>query len=124
MSRTEFKLTVTVWSLEDLDGRPCAELQSICRLLDAPALSVSPADMYPSKTPLFSGAANDSECGLEIVLSADPSDQMGVAEITIRCPELVADNIEACLRRIRDRSEVQGAMLRGNLGVAFSRNPT
>jgi hypothetical protein len=46
----------------------------------------------------------------------DPTDQMEVVPINIRCRSDVADEIEKQLRLIQSRSEVQTPFLRGDLG--------
>jgi hypothetical protein len=117
---TEFKLAVTVLSLEEHDYQACSELQAICHLLGASMLTHSPAELYPSQTPIRSISAHDPDCILEIDIAADPTDQMNVVGIKICCPDNVADQVDACLRQIRARSEVQTALLRGDLGLLLS----
>ena len=47
-THTEFKLAVTVQSLEKPEYQPCPELQTICQLIEASTLTRSPAELYPS----------------------------------------------------------------------------
>ncbi len=117
-THTEFKVAVTVDSLEEPERQPCSELLAICQLLDAPALARSPAELYPSIEPIRSASVHDPSCFLNINIACDPTDQMSVVGIQIRCQESVADQIDALLRQIHSRSEVETALLRGNLGLS------
>lgn len=113
---TEFAVGVTVWSLEKPDYQPCPELNSICDLLGANSLTRSPAELYPSSSPIRSVSPIDPESIMQIDIAGDPTDQMEIVQINIRCKSSVADEIETQLRQIRLRSEVQTALRRGDLG--------
>ena len=117
MTHTEFSTAVTVWALEKPDYEPCSELLKICQLLDAPELSRSPVELYPSLEPVRSVSTGDPTSYLNIDMVRDPTDQMDVVKINIRCSNEVADAVEELLRQIRTRSDVTTAMLRGNLGL-------
>ncbi len=113
----EFKLAVTVWSLEGPEYQPCPELHAICELIDAPTLQRSPAELFPSSNSIRSCSTTDPACFLNVDIRADPTDQMEVVSVQIRCCNNVADSIEELLQKIRSRSEVKTALLRGNLGL-------
>ena len=119
-THTEFKLAVTVLSLEEPEYQPCPELQAICLLLGAPPPTRSPAELYPSSKPIYSASAHDAQCFLEINIEGDPTDQMSMVGITIRCPDAVADHVNTLLCRIRGRSEIEAPLLRGNLGLPLA----
>lgn len=112
---TEFTLAVTVWSLEEPDDQPCAELQTICQLLEVPEVTRSLAELYPSSKPIRLLSSRDPHCFLNIDLG--PDDGMDVVGIQLRCLNPLADEVEKLLRQIRSRSEVKNALLRGNLGL-------
>jgi hypothetical protein len=114
---TEFSVGVTVWSLEEPEYEPCSELQAICQLLGAPTLTRSPAELYPSNELISSVSTSDLGSILRVDISADPTDQMEVVTLQVRCVNDVADWVEELLRKIHTRSEVETALLRGNLGL-------
>ena len=115
-AHTEFSLSVTVWALEEQEYQPCSELNSICQLLNAPSFTQSPAERFPSHEPATSVSTLDTGCYVRVDLAGDPTDQMEVVTIQIRCANAVADTVDALLRCIQSRSEVESALLRGNLG--------
>ena len=118
-THTEFKLALTVWSLEGPECQPCPELQAICELLEVPELLQSPVELYPSTKPIRSNSDRDPACFLEIDIDhADPTDQMELIWIQLRCANAVADRVEKLICEIRSRSEVSSALLRGNLGLS------
>ena len=117
IEHTEFKLGVTVWSLETEDGKPSDEILAICRLLDADELAVSPAEMYPRADPLVLRSKADPKTFLAIDLTEDPTDQMEVVGLAVRCDERIADAIQQKLKVIRECSDIKTALLRGNLGL-------
>lgn len=115
---TEFKLGVTVWSLDTTDNKPCAELFSICSLIAADSPTLSPADLYPQSTPVVIVSKVDPKTFVSLDLSRDLTDQMEVVEISVRCKNGTADAIHAQFKAIRARSEIKTALLRGNLGLS------
>lgn len=119
-THTEFKLAVTALSLEEPEYRPCAELQAICQLIEAPTLTRSPAELYPSNQPIRCFSERESSCFLSIDINSDPTDQMSVVEIQIRCLDAVADQVNLLLCQIRNRSEIETALLRGDLGLCVA----
>jgi len=121
---TEFKTAVTVFVLEEPEYQPCPELQEICRLIAAPAFDRSPAELFPSDQSYRSVSYIDRSCFLDIDITHDPTDPMCVVPILIRCPDSVAEQVDAQLRRIRDRSSIKTAFLRGNLGLSRNMDST
>jgi hypothetical protein len=122
---TEFKTGVTVWSLtEDSDvpdfrSSPSCELQTLCRLIDAPPFSESPLALHGHVDQMFVVSKSDPVSFVSIDLRIDPIDQMEVVGIEVRCINDVADQIEKVLREIQRHSEVTSAFNRGNLGLSF-----
>lgn len=117
---TEFKLGVTTWSLETTDDEPCDELVEICRLIHADELAVSPAEIRPRPEPLLLTSKSDPEMFLSINFADDPTNQMEVVGLSVRCKDEFADAIHERLKSIRQRSAVKTALLRGNLGLPSS----
>jgi hypothetical protein len=117
---TEFRLGVSVWSLETLDDKPCDELLALCSLIHADSISESPVEMFPRTEPVILVSKVDPKIFVSINLTADPTDQMEVVGLSVRCKKEDADSIHELLNAIRARSEVKTALLRGNLGLIFS----
>lgn len=113
---TEIAIGVTVWSLEEPDYQPCPELNAICDLLRANRLTRSPAELYPSSKPIRSISSDAPESIIQIDITGDPTDQMEVVAINIRCNPDVADEIEKLLCQIQSRSEIKIPLRRGDLG--------
>jgi hypothetical protein len=103
---------VTVWSLETEAEKPCDELLAICRLIDADELTVSPAEIHPQAEPLLVTSKSVARSFLSIDLTKDPTDQMEVVGLSVRCENDLADAVHEQLKAIRERSEVKTALLR------------
>jgi len=109
-----------VWSLETADEKPCDELVEISRLIHADELTVSPAGMYPRAEPVLLSSKIDPGVFLSIELTEEPTDQMEVVGLSVRCDDTVADAVHERLKSICERSQVRTALLRGNLGLRAS----
>lgn len=88
--------------------------------MDTDELNVSPGEIYPQPEPVVLTSKVDPKTFLSINLAADPTDQMEMVGLSIRCKSGVADAIHEKLKTIRERSAVATALLRGNLGLASS----
>lgn len=111
----EFKTSVTGDSLEEPDYCLCPELHVLCDLINAPRLTRSPYERYPTLSPI-SCTSKDKQCFLTIDTTG-PDDGMSIVGLGFRCRSEVADQAEGLIRSIRSRSGVQTALLRGNLGL-------
>jgi hypothetical protein len=116
----EFSFAAEVWLLEGENFQPCSELGAICRLIDAPEFTRSLEELHPRDDPMVTISTSDPTCFLRIDLTADPTDQMDVVAIQVRCKADLADSVNECLRQIRSRSEVKTAILHGNLGLSIA----
>ena len=117
MDYVEFKLGVTIWSLEEPGYVPCPELKSICELIDANNFTESLAELCPTAKIVKRNSRSDANAYIAINCAGDRTDQMGVVGLFVRCNASVADMVEEQLRRVCVRSEVKTALLRGDLGL-------
>ena len=93
---------------------------AICRLIEAPGFIRSPEELHPRDDPMVTTSTSDPACFLRINLTADPTDQMDVVSIHVRCKADVADSVHELVCQIRSRSDVKTAILRGNLGLPYA----
>ena len=113
MSRhIEFNLAVPVWTLEEIENQPCEELIAICRSLDSSSFTQSPVELFRANEPTLVVSRDEPICGMLIDMTNDPTDQMDLVVIRVRCNANVADDIEEQLRGIAARSEVTPALFR------------
>lgn len=110
---TDFKTRVTGDALEESDYFPCLELHVLCDLMNAPRLTSSPYELYPTHSPI-SCISMDRQCFVTIDATG-PEDGMSMVGLRVRCRSEVANQVEGLIRSIRERSQVQTALLRGNL---------
>lgn len=113
---TDFKTSVTGDTLEEPDYCPCSELHVLCDLINAPRLTSSPDELYPTLSPI-SCLSKDKQCFL-IIDTTGPVDGMSMVGLRFRCRSEIADQAEDLIRSIRSRSGVETALLRGNLGLS------
>jgi hypothetical protein len=85
--------------------------------MNADDLASSPAEMYPRNDPIVLHSNDDPASYLTIDLASDPTDQMDVVGLSLRCKNDIADAIHHELKKIRRRSEAASRLLRGNLGL-------
>jgi len=109
-TRTQFKLAVTALSLEEPEYQPCSELLEIWH---APRIATAhkiAAELYHQASRFVPFPRTIRKCFLAIDIEGDPTDQMGMVGIIIRCPNAVLPTrINALLCQIRERSEIKNS---------------
>jgi hypothetical protein len=113
----ELKTRLTVWTLEEPEYYPCPELLDICDAIDAPRLTRSPAELYPTRNPICTQATDGSTRFL-CIDTTGPEDGMEFVTVCIRCYTDDKQRIASLLHQLRERSEIVGPLLDGQLGIA------